>query len=619
MQVRIGCLLYGEAISIYKKIETTLPNDVKLIYSDGVFKETVNFIKELENSNAVDVFISSGSNAQLAKSSTSLPVVEILPSGFDILLALNKAVKSESCNGVGVLSYQKNIPYLSSVIDILPVPIIERIFNNIEDAKQVLENLAQMNIKHIIGGTFVCDIANAMGMQGYNIISLDSIKNGIERAIEVARARKIEMKKAKQWHTILEFAHEGIVATDDKGLITVFNQSAEKVTGVIKDKAIGKPASSVLQNSRLEKILKTKKSEINKIQDLNTTKIITNRVPIIVEEEVVGSVATFQTIDEIRRAEHTIRHKLYDSGFVARNSFEDMIGKSEVFHKAQKKAMKYAKSSSSILIKGESGTGKEIFAQSIHNASNRKREPFVSVNCAALSPSLLESELFGYEEGAFTGAKHGGKFGLFELAHQGTIFLDEIAEIPLEIQARLLRVLEERQIMRLGGEKVINIDIRVITATNKDLLRMIENGTFREDLYYRINVLTINLPPLRERTEDIPIFFEFFMKMFREDLSMGEIHSISRHPALSRYSWPGNIRQLRNLAERFANIYEKGDDINLLLKEEHLPVNDEDIIYDEIEIQDILKILNSFNGNKSKTAEYLGISRSTLWRKLNDV
>jgi propionate catabolism operon transcriptional regulator len=616
-------MIYGEITPIFKKLEQYLPRDVKLIYFDGIFEETLKAAQEFEEANTVDVFLSAGSNAQMTRSITSLPIVEMVPSGFDILLALQKAVRNKDCTGIGIITFCNPLPVLHSVSDILPTRIIERTFQDSKDMENALDSFQEAGINDVLGGFLSIVRAKDRNMRGYPIISENSIKSSLDHAIEIARARKNEIKKAKQWHAILEFAHEAIVATDDKGIITLFNRSAERIVGIQQNEALGQSASKVLINSRLEQIIKTKQTETNQIQILGDTKILTNRVPILVNNETVGTVATFQTIDDIQKAEQKIRRKLYDTGFVARTYFEDLSGRSEAFLRTKEKAIQYAKSNSTILIRGETGTGKELFAQSIHNASPRKKKPFVSINCASLSPSLLESELFGYAEGAFTGAKKGGKYGLFELAHQGTIFLDEIAEIPMEIQARLLRVLEEKQILRIGGEKIINIDIRIIAATNKNLAEMIKTGTFREDLYYRINVFSLNLPPVRERKEDIPSLFEGFFLGFRHDLSMEELHRISNHPDLINYPWPGNIRQLRNFAEQMSVIYNIGDNIDELIRELGIPAAEvidtsqkpSGITGDEYQV--ILDMIKKFRGNRTKAAAALGISRTTLWRRLN--
>ncbi|MDD4569812.1 MAG: sigma 54-interacting transcriptional regulator [Tepidanaerobacteraceae bacterium] len=259
---------------------------------------------------------------------------------------------------------------------------------------------------------------------------------------------------------------------------------------------------------------------------------------------------TLKEMNRIKNIDEEYRKHQKHRGHTAKYTFADIVYKSSAMNDLIEKAAKIAKTNSAILIIGESGTGKELLAQSIHNASNRKNAPFIAINCAALSETLLESELFGYEEGAFTGARKGGKKGLFEMADRGTIFLDEIGDAPLSIQTKLLRVLQEKEIMRISGEKVIPVDVRVIAATNKDLLDLIEKSSFRKDLYYRLNVLPLSVPPLRERKDDIVILLKLFLKKYavRENIRMpkpdNDIINI-----LKKYPWPGNIRELENLAE----------------------------------------------------------------------
>ncbi len=283
---------------------------------------------------------------------------------------------------------------------------------------------------------------------------------------------------------------------------------------------------------------------------------------------------------------------------------------------------KVAPTKASVLITGESGVGKELVADAIHNLSPRKDKPFIKVHCAALAESLLESELFGHEKGAFTGAA-ARKRGRFEMADGGTLFLDEIGEINQNVQIKILRVLQERKFERVGGEETIEVDVRLIAATNRDLKKEIAEGRFREDLYYRINVFSLNLPPVRERKEDIPSLFEGFFLGFRHDLSMEELHRISNHPDLINYPWPGNIRQLRNFAEQMSVIYNIGDNIDELIRELGIPAAEvidtsqkpSGITGDEYQV--ILDMIKKFRGNRTKAAAALGISRTTLWRRLN--
>jgi transcriptional regulator with PAS, ATPase and Fis domain len=303
------------------------------------------------------------------------------------------------------------------------------------------------------------------------------------------------------------------------------------------------------------------------------------------------------------------------------------------------KALQYAYTDSTILIIGESGTGKEMFAQSIHNASSRNNQPFVAINCAALSQNLIESELFGYEEGAFTGAKVGGKPGYFELAHNGTLFLDELGLLPLNVQVQLLRVIQERQVLRIGGTKLIPINIRIIAATNSNLLSAVEKGTFRHDLYYRINVLNISIPPLRQRIDDIPLLVQHYLTLYNAQYNKS-IKSFSDNfiKSFQKHDWKGNVRELMNYLMRIVILSESEclTEEDIIKSEIKLSFNNKTekkvshIISDKDNINllpDTLKSMENeiiqwyikkYNGNKSMVCDALNISRTTLWKKLKE-
>ena len=278
--------------------------------------------------------------------------------------------------------------------------------------------------------------------------------------------------------------------------------------------------------------------------------LIVAPVEIINGDETAGHIVTITDFDEQEEKQHGMRAKLSEADHIAHYHFEDILGESPSIRKTVETAKRMAASDAAVMITGESGTGKEMFAQSIHNASRRSRYNFVAVNCSAIPENLLESEMFGYEEGSFTGARKGGKIGFFELAHKGTIFLDEIGEMPLSLQAKLLRVLEEKKVMRVGSSKNIDIDVRVISATNENLDRMMAEGKFREDLYYRLNVLPLHLPPLRERKEDIlPI-----LKSYTNKLNPGmKINSVAQKKLIG-HGWRGNVRELCNVAEYLTSL-----------------------------------------------------------------
>nr|WP_256379855.1 MULTISPECIES: sigma 54-interacting transcriptional regulator [unclassified Brevibacillus] len=309
-----------------------------------------------------------------------------------------------------------------------------------------------------------------------------------------------------------------------------------------------------------------------------------------------------------------------ESGLEAKYRLEDIVGCSQAIREAKAWAASFGKTEATVLITGETGTGKELFAQGIHLVSQRSAGPFIAVNCAALPGNLLESELFGYEDGAFTGARRGGKPGLFELAHGGTLFLDEIGELSLPIQALLLRVLQEKKVRRIGGERIVPVDVRIIAATNRDLEQQIASGQFRSDLYYRLNVLTLEIPPLRERKEDIPdLVWSIIHEVGeRRDKAIREVDP-AIFALLEQHNWPGNVRELRNVVERMV----------LLCQSDRLDASDAEFFVSKIQrVRDrpqpgeseeamlIRKVLEETKGNRMEAAKILGMDRTTLWRKL---
>ena len=352
-------------------------------------------------------------------------------------------------------------------------------------------------------------------------------------------------------------------------------------------------------------------------------------IPLIPGKQGNSVVMFVRSVDRIQRDESLLRKKMVTKRQNAKYSFDDIIHSSRLLGQTIQSAKLYAQVDSPVLIIGESGTGKELMAQSIHNQSTRKNGPFIGINCAALTESLLESELFGYVEGAFTGAVKGGREGLFEAAHGGTLFLDEISEIPISFQSKLLRVLQENEVRRVGSHQVISIDVRILAATNRDLLELVKSGQFRQDLFFRLNVLPLHIPPLRSRPEDILDLFDSYLKEYclRYNKNISVITGEARE-ALIEYPWYGNARELKNIAERICVLNTDGkvseDSIHSVLYHrnwETAPIFDLEIPQDapdktQDEIAQIKQLLQRYGGNKTKVAQYLGIDRSTLWRKL---
>lgn len=439
--------------------------------------------------------------------------------------------------------------------------------------------------------------------------------------------------------SVLESIFECIVVVDTKGYITMLNQAYCEFLEVDPKAVIGKHVTEVIQNTRMHIVAQTGKAEIANIQRIGDNNCVVTRIPIIKDGEVVGAVGKvmFKDVKDLKmmvRQLNTLQSELEYYKEELRKvqggkyTFSSIIGTSEKMEWLKSIAMRAAKGNSTVLILGESGTGKELFAHAVHTNSSRRFGPLIKVNCAAVPENLLESELFGYEEGAFTGARRGGKPGKFELANGGTIFLDEIGDMTLSMQAKLLRVLQEREIERVGSTKTSKVDVRIIAATNRDLELMIERGEFRQDLYYRLNIISLHIPPLRERKEDIILLCTSLLKKINSS-TPHEVEGVSPEALehLLNYDWPGNVRELENVLERAVNLMDDERFITpeLLppavkkqnkLREPPEPVNNLSEIKFEAERQALYKALETCGGNKSKAAKLLGIHRSGFYQKL---
>lgn len=425
-----------------------------------------------------------------------------------------------------------------------------------------------------------------------------------------------------------------LLVADDDNIVCYVNDAFLRIYGLKKEDILGKKLSD---NTVLPKVIKDKKNVITTY--LSNAKIgyVADLSQLILDGQVIGGITNGRDVSniknlnkEILRYEQANKHlnKMVSRAYEAKYLFEDIIGESKIMHETMRFAEKAAKGESNVLLTGESGTGKEMFAQAIHNASNRSKGRFVAVNCATMVPSLIESELFGYEEGTFTGAKKGGKIGLFEIANGGTIFLDEIGELGIDMQAKLLRVLQERTVRTLGGTSESEIDVRVVAATNIDLKEKIKGGHFREDLYYRLNVININLPALKRRTGDVKLLADEFLK--EKSIKYNQNFELEHEAkeAMILYTWPGNIRELRNAIEYAVNMCE-GDGI---IKIDHLPLwlqsqnkgqttGKLSELTKEFEKQTIELYLNKYGNcvsDKKKIAHELGISIATLYNKLRE-
>lgn len=444
----------------------------------------------------------------------------------------------------------------------------------------------------------------------------------IENQLQVQETTE-KLQVAVRYHkAMVESVSEGIVWIDRDGYVVTMNKSAGRILYCNPQESIGKHVTEVVDyRPAILDVLKTGKGYIDKEFIMNSKRgqihFVKSAVPIRGENgEIDGVVDVFREIKQVKR----LVNKMV--GAQARFTFNDIIGISKELAEVKRVGLSAARCSSNVLITGESGTGKELFAQAIHNASVRADGPFVAVNCGAIPRELIESEFFGYEEGSFTGAKQGGRPGKFEMASSGTLFLDEIGEMPMDMQVRLLRVLQEKEVTRLGGDKTFPVNVKIIAATNKDLSKEMEEGTFRRDLFWRLNVLVINIPSLNQRSGDIPVLVEHFLNKLSRAHNISYMLDHETLDIINNYSWPGNVRELENVLERAVNLIE-GNTIyprhlpkNMVAKngETYSPPNA--LSMEHVEKKAIFDVIKHSKGNISRAAQILGLSRTTLYSKM---
>lgn len=434
---------------------------------------------------------------------------------------------------------------------------------------------------------------------------------------------------------VFDSIQEGIEIVDAAGIVRYVNPSFEAILGIKASGRVGKSIFQLVPDGTLAKVLRSGRSLLGErlyIADAGMD-IIVNTSPIIINGEMIGAIAIFQGFNEVSRLITQLNKskklvEVLDSklsnAMSAKYSFDTIIGRSSSLMQSISAAKKVAKTEASVLVVGETGTGKELFAHAIHQASHRCHRPFVKLNCAAVPFNLMESEFFGYEKGAFTGAAQ-RKLGMFDIAASGTIFLDEIGELDLQLQSKLLRILEEGEMYRVGGTKPVAVDVRVIAATNRSLIELVREGRFREDLFYRLNVITIEIPPLRHRQKDIPLLVRFFIDWFsrKHGKKIDRVTS-GAEELLYNYSWPGNVRELKNTIQQ-AVIMAEGPEITikelepLLRTESNIDLSNQIIPLEEMEQRMIKTALNEFGhslAGKKKAAAALNISIRTLYNKI---
>ena len=574
-----------------------------------------------------DVIIARGFTAHTLKR-RKIPCVELKTTGYDVLAAVKTCLNQWDVKRIAVVGAFNMVYGAEQVNQVYPGL---RVSCYAEDDEIMLKT-AVLRAKEdgnqvIVGGYSTVELAKQCDVPAVMIRSgREAVNQAITEALALAAVTVYEREKRDEIASIMNYSFQGIISVNRKGMITLANSCCYSYMKERKEPLTGADIREVFPGIRIEEVIHQKKKILSEVCDCSGRPVMVNCVPVSGESQDFGAVITFQGTEQIQAEEGKLRKRIYSTGFTAKYDFTHILYKSPVMEKLIQTAEKYSYADSNILIHGETGTGKELFAQSIHNSSPRRKYPFVAINCAALPENLLESELFGYVEGAFTGAARGGKMGFFEIAHRGTIFLDEIGDISPKLQSRLLRVLQEREIVRLGNDTVIPIDVRVICATNRNLRQEVEQGNFRRDLLYRLDVLELHIPPLRERRKDIPYLVRK-MTGFEHERTGCVLEKISEEgmELLKRHDWPGNVREIRNFCERICILCERpvAGDVEVRQALPGIPVKEDaagmmhkDTGLAGAERQALVEALERFGYNRARTAAYLEIDKSTLWRKM---
>lgn len=589
-----------------------------------------------------DVVIARGYTAQqIRRQIPSLIIVELEITGYDVMRALSSLQilppprKVGFCGGYSMMEGCKILnKWLSYPLEVY----YDEAFSHIPD---MVKRAAQNHCDVILGGYSAVRYAQKIGLRRLLVESgTEAVERALVEAIRSLQIKRDEKIKAEMYRLITKNAAEGILFVDRNGRIGVDNQSARILAGQKGTPLCKRLLEDVfpLLVPGVHKALLDEDEQVHDIIRLNTEHTVSvTFTPVISNATRYGVVLNLVDISRIQKIEGDIRTRLSERGLQTRYTFENIIYGSKTMEKAINDAKRFALSDANIIILGATGTGKEVFAQSIHHYSQRKDGPFVAVNCAALPEGLLESELFGYVGGAFTGSRKEGKMGLVEQAHRGTLFLDEISEIPISLQGKLLRVLQEREVRRIGAEKVVRVDIRIIAATNKNLNEQVKKGMFRQDLLFRIDVLRLYLPPLAERNGDTELIFHYLLNQFSQQNGYPPSNlelSAEARKLLMTYPFEGNIRELRNIVERICVLHtgsvisgEEMRDVlyrgDLSITRNATPVENHESIDESIqfsrsqaEYQKLMEVKEICHGHRGKMAALLKIDRSTLWRKM---
>ena len=513
---------------------------------DRGFEDALVEIEARRAQERVDVLVAAGLHGAFLRRHSDLPVVLVKVGGFDLMHALARA--RDISPRIALVSFGAISSEVEQFSRGFGLHIVQRSYHSEAEVAHCVQELREAGIDVVVAPGMVLDQAEQAGMRGILLYSHDAVRAAIDDAVEIARAARLASAKRERLNTILEQLRDGVVAVDEAERIEAVNPPMQRLLGRTRAQLLGRVLGDVAPEFTLARTLRDGVEQAEDIVRFGAQTLVISRSPIVERGVRTGAVLTCQDPAAIQRVDRSLRARARPAPTGTRWRLSDLVGQSGAMRRALAQAERFARSEATVLLVGESGTGKELFAQGMHAASRRRAQPFVALNCAAFPESLLESELFGYEEGAFTGARKAGKAGLFEAAHTGTLFLDEIGDMPVSLQTRLLRVLQEREFLRVGATEPTPVDVRVIAATHRDLAARIDAGLFRRDLYYRLNILRLELPSLRERRDDLPALSAHLLERALERARTG----VRSRAAAARVAAPDRRRRRLCLARQRA-------------------------------------------------------------------
>lgn len=618
---------------------------LRLTHVSASFDDAVRDVVALDAHSPIDALVVAGASGAHVRARVDFPVAMVEVRGLGLLEALvaAKGLTTAERPRVGVVSFDAPSEQIEQFDAMFGLGIAQFVYHGAEDAAACVQQLQATDVGAVVAPGLVADLAQQAGIPSVLMYSEAAVRQAVGDAVLLAQQRRARRDRHQWLENVLGELQDGVVAVDAQGRIRALNERMAALLG---------GSVSSLHGQRLQDVAPTlpvgQAAGSDEVVQLGGRTLVLRVAPLMESGAASGALLVCRDPAVIQRADRSLRANQRQRGAGVRWRLDDFAGDSAAVQRVRELAAQYATSDATVLILGESGTGKEMLAQGMHAASPRAAQPFLAVNCAALAESLLEAELFGYEEGAFTGARRGGKTGLIEAAHTGTLFLDEIGDMPLALQSRLLRVLQEREVMRVGATAPVPVDVRVIAATHADLLQLVEQGRFRRDLYFRLAVLCMRTPTLRERG--------------RDDLRMLATHALERqwqalptargpaahgsllHEALAQllalaasagYSWSGNVRELDNWVERLvacrhlldeAAVNERAQRLLDIFPECRMAhAHGESLPQQPTRLRDtrehaerlrVREVLESVQGDQKKACELLGISRATLWRRL---